>query len=169
MLNEGNDKSSKHKIGKYSIIGDGVIIGDNVIIGPYCEIYDGVNIGKNTILQGRNRIGPNCQIGENCTLKNGATLTNHTTLENGVFLGPNSIILGDDLSRNGKNNTVIGFNTQVGAGSIIKAGKKIAPNVVIGALSFVNKDISDDGIYVGVPIGKKPISVWNKTAFQRGK
>jgi len=154
-------------IGKYSIISDSAIIEDGATIGPYCEIHDGAHIKKGAVLQGRNRIGPHCVIGENVTLKNGAVLTNHTTIEDNVFMGPNSIVLGDDLSRNGKQNTLIGANTQIGAGTIIKAGKSICDNVIIGALTFVNKDITHSGTYVGIPVKRKSISVWSNNAFHR--
>ena len=154
-------------IGKYSIISESAIIEDGATIGPYCEIHDGAHIKKGALLQGRNRIGPNCVINENVTMKNGAVLTNNTVVEENVFMGPNSIVLGDDLSREGKSNTTIGKNTHIGAGTIIKAGVSICSNVTVGALTFVNKDITKSGTYVGIPVKRKSISVWSNDAFHR--
>ena len=154
-------------IGKYSIISDSATIEDGARIGPYCEIHDGAHIKKGALLQGRNRIGPNCVINENVTMKNGAVLTNNTVVEENVFMGPKIIVLGDDLSREGKSNTTIGKNTHIGAGTIIKAGVSICSNVTVGALTFVNKDITKSGTYVGIPVKRKSISVWSNDAFHR--
>ena len=160
-------EKKKVQIGNYTLMGENCTIEDDVTIGPFCEIYDNVHIKKGTILQGRNRIAPNCIIGENCTLKNGATLTNHVTLKKNIFMGPNSIILGDDSSRNGERPTTVEENTSIGAGSIVKAGKNICSNVTIGAMTFVNTDIKNSGTYVGVPVKNKAISIWRKDAFRK--
>jgi acetyltransferase-like isoleucine patch superfamily enzyme len=46
---------------------------------------------------------------------------------------------------------VIGNNVQIGANSIIAPGVTIGDNVVIGALSYVNKDIPSNSVAVGAP------------------
>jgi len=50
--------------------------------------------------------------------------------------------------------TVIGENTYVGAGSKIAGGIKIGNDIAIGALSFINKDIAEAGVYAGIPAKK---------------
>src|SRR5699024_9683317 len=47
--------------------------------------------------------------------------------------------------------TKIGYDVWIAAGSIIKQGVKIGDGSVIGAMSFVNKDIPPNSIAFGVP------------------
>src|ERR1700676_4685010 len=49
---------------------------------------------------------------------------------------------------------VLGDNVVVGANSVILGPVDICDNVVIGALSLVNKSISEPGVYVGIPVRK---------------
>jgi len=49
---------------------------------------------------------------------------------------------------------VLGDNVVIGANSVILGPVDICDNVVIGALSLVNKSISEPGIYVGIPVRK---------------
>jgi len=81
-------------------------------------------------------------------------LTTGVTVKDNVFFGPNSIVLGGLADRNTKYGTVIEKNVYVGAGTKIAAGTKICENVVIGANSFVNKDITSPGVYAGNPVKK---------------
>lgn len=47
---------------------------------------------------------------------------------------------------------VLGDNVMVGANSVILGPVDICDNVVIGAMSLVNKSIFEPGVYVGVPV-----------------
>lgn len=47
--------------------------------------------------------------------------------------------------------TTIGHDVWIGAGSIIKQGVIIGDGAVIGAMSFVNKDVPENTIYFGSP------------------
>jgi len=75
-------------------------------------------------------------------------------LKENCFLGPHTITLGSTHERVTKHGTVIGKNTYIGAGSKIAADTKIGDNIVVGALGFVNKDLTEEGIYAGLPIKK---------------
>jgi serine acetyltransferase len=46
---------------------------------------------------------------------------------------------------------VLGDNVVIGANSVILGPVDICDNVIVGALSLVNKSISEPGIYVGIP------------------
>lgn len=45
-----------------------------------------------------------------------------------------------------------GDNVVIGAGSVVVGPIDICDNVIIGAMSLVNKSIREPGIYVGVPV-----------------
>lgn len=49
---------------------------------------------------------------------------------------------------------VLGDNVVIGANSVILGPVDICDNVIIGALSLVNKSISEPGVYVGIPARK---------------
>lgn len=49
---------------------------------------------------------------------------------------------------------ILGDNVVIGANSVIIGPIRICDNVLIGAMSLVNKDISEPGVYVGAPLRK---------------
>lgn len=64
-----------------------------------------------------------------------------------------------------KNGTVfcLGDNVVIGAGSTVIGPVSICDNVVIGAMSLVNKNIREPGVYAGIPVKKlsdKVTSAW---------
>ena len=81
----------------------------------------------------------------------------HITIGDNVTLAPRVHILAHDASTKlfldytRVENTKIGNNVFVGAGTIILPGVTIGNNVVIGAGSVVSKDIPDDSVVVGNP------------------
>ena len=48
--------------------------------------------------------------------------------------------------------TVIGEKSFIGTNAVIGANVKICSGSVVGTLSFVNKDLTEPGIYVGTPV-----------------
>jgi serine acetyltransferase len=48
----------------------------------------------------------------------------------------------------------LGDNVVVGTGSTVIGPVTICDNVIIGAMSLVNKDITEPGTYVGIPVKK---------------
>lgn len=137
--------------GHFNVIHDNVTIGDGSTVGSYCEIGDSTVIGKNCVLQGRVRTGPEVVIEDEVVIKYGAILTNTALIKNNAFIGPNVITLGGGHNRQRVNGIIIGKNCYIGAGTKIASGVEICDNVVIGANSFVTKDIVESGIYVGTP------------------
>ena len=150
------DETFKHGenliIGYFNVIGKNVVVGNNVEIGHNCIIEDDVTIGDNVILQANIKIASGSTIEDNCTLKHGTIITNNALLKKNVFMGPNTITLGGTHERKTIHGTIIGENCYIGAGSQIAASKKLCDNVTLGALSFVNRDIDEPGIYVGIPV-----------------
>ncbi len=81
----------------------------------------------------------------------------HITIGDNVTLAPRVHILAHDASTKfflgytRVENTKIGNNVFVGAGSIVLPGVSIGNNVVIGAGSVVSRNIPDDSVAVGNP------------------
>ena len=81
----------------------------------------------------------------------------HITIGDNVTLAPRVHILAHDASTKvflgytRVENTKIGNNVFIGAGTIVLPGVIIGNNVVIGAGSVVSQDIPDDSVAVGSP------------------
>jgi acetyltransferase-like isoleucine patch superfamily enzyme len=95
----------------------------NLKLGKYTDI------GAFTYINAKNGviIGENVQIGSHCSIYSVSTIDGKG----------GRIILGD--------------NCKIGSHSVIMPGVQIGKNAVIGAFSFVNKDIPADAVAFGIP------------------
>lgn len=121
----------KNHIGKRTYIYKGCMmnecnIGDYVHVGPNC-IFNLSTIGNYT------SIAPHVQIG--------GMEHPYDDLSTSTYLSDNSKRL----------LTEIGHDVWIAAGSIIKTGVKIGNGAVVGANSFVNKDVPPYAIVFGTP------------------
>ena len=142
------------EIGHFNVIGNNVKVGHYSSIGHHCIIEDNVKIGNNVVLQGNIKVASGTTIENNCTLKHVTILTNDVLLKRNVFMGPNTITLGGTHERKTVHGTVIGEDCYIGAGTQLAANTKLCAKVITGALSFVNRDIIEPGIYIGIPVRK---------------
>lgn len=165
--------SKTAKIGHFSIIEDDVEIHDNVEIGNYCIICKGTIIHKNTIIKNYVEIRENVLIGESCyidsmvSFSGDSVLGDNVTLRYGViiargviiadksYLAPRVMTNNLDQELNSVGGAHIGKDCFIGTHSVLQHGIIIGNDVVIGALSFVNKDCLDNRTYFGVPIREK--------------
>ena len=144
-------KGKNFSIGNFNTIGKDVKVGNNVRIGHNCIIEDNVIIGNDIIIQGNIKIASDTIIEDGCTFKHGTIITNGVHIKKNVFFGPNSITLGGTHERKTDWGTVIGENCYIGAGALITAAVKLCDDVILGALTFVTKDIEVPGTYIGIP------------------
>ena len=97
---------------------------------------EGFKLGKNTDIGAFTyinakhgvEIGEDVQIGSHCSIYSESTIDN----KNGMVL--------------------IKKNAKIGSHTVIMPGVTIGENSIIGAFSFVNQDIPDNVIAVGIPI-----------------
>ena len=154
--------SKTAKIGHFSIIEDDVEIHDNVEIGNYCIICKGTIIHKNTIIKNYVEIRENVLIGESCyidsmvSFSGDSVLGDNVTLRYGViiargviiadksYLAPRVMTNNLDQELNSVGGAHIGKDCFIGTHSVLQHGIIIGNDVVIGALSFVNKDCLDN-------------------------
>jgi acetyltransferase-like isoleucine patch superfamily enzyme len=114
--------------------GDGTSCYDNVLIIGDVKIGSNTWIGPNVILDGS---GGGLSIGNYCSISAGVQIYTHNTVNWATSLGAMQIE---------KRPTIIGSGVYIGPNSILTMGLNIGDHVIIGAMSFVDKDI---------PSGKK--------------
>ena len=139
----------------YAITGDNT--GENKF-KPYIEIQDG------------------CDIGRFCHI----TCTNKVIIERNVLFGEGIFIADnihgyEDINTPIKDQTqissgplIIGEGTWIGNGAIVIGKVKVGKNCVIGANTFLNKDVPDYSVVAGVPARiikkyEKVKKMWIKT------
>lgn len=100
-----------------------------------CQYHENLQLGENTDIGAFTyinakygvEIGEGVQIGSHCSINSWSTI--------------------DDK----KGKVTINRNAKIGAHSVIMPGVTIGENAVIGACSFVARDVPDNVIVVGVP------------------
>lgn len=77
---------------------------------------------------------------------------NGVTIEDYVQLGSHCSIYSVSTIDNKEGKVVLRKNCRIGSHSVIMPGVTIGENSVVGAFSFVNKDIPDNVIAFGIPV-----------------
>lgn len=104
-----------------------------------------VEIGEGTVVMANAVINSSAKIGKHCIINTGAIVEHDNVLEDYVHLSPNVVLSGI---------VKVGKSTHIGAGSCTKQVLNIASDCVFGAGSVIVKDITESGIYAGVPVRK---------------
>ena len=110
-----------------ALIMNNVEIGDGSFIGAYSILTTNIKIGKHTILNRSNHIGHDCIIGDYFSAMPGAIVSGNVIISDIVYMGNNSSI---------------------------RERLSIHSSSTIGMNSAVVKNISEPGVYVGVPAKK---------------
>jgi sugar O-acyltransferase (sialic acid O-acetyltransferase NeuD family) len=110
-----------------ALIMENVEIGEGSFIGAYSILTTNIKLGKHSLLNRSNHIG------------------HDSTIRDYLSMMPGSIISG---------NCNIGDRVYIGTNSSIKEKINIVDDVVIGLGSGVVKDITEFGVYVGLPVKK---------------
>lgn len=71
---------------------------------------------------------------------------------NYVQLGSHCAVFSVSTIDGKKGKVVIGRNARIGSHSVIMPGVKIGPNTVVGAMSFVNRDLPANTLAYGCPV-----------------
>jgi len=81
------------------------------------------------------------------------------TIEDKVQVGPGVKILSISTIDGKQGKVTIKKNARVGANSVVMPGVTIGENAIVGALTFVNCDIPDNEVWVGIPARKLSKSI----------
>lgn len=113
-----------------------ILAHETAVISPFSEIEEGTVLMPNSI------VGPNTAIGKFTILNTQASLDHDSEMKKFSSLAPGAVTGG---------NVAVGERTAIGMGTIIKHGIQIGDDSVIGAGSFVNKNIGDSVVCYGTP------------------
>jgi acetyltransferase-like isoleucine patch superfamily enzyme len=117
----------------------------NILRGKeFIEFGQDVWVGYFCILDGSGGL----KIGDHVTIASGAHIYTHDSSFYRVNEEIKDPINGTHCDRGP---VLIGDNVQIGANSIILPGVTIGNNVLVGALTLVNKNIPDNSLVVGSP------------------
>lgn len=115
------------------------------IISIHANIGMDAEVGYGTFIAQDVHIGPQVQIGDNTIINTGSVIEHEVIIGSHSHIAPHATVCG---------RSKIGNNVFCGAGSTVIDKINICDDVVIGAGAVVIHDISESGIYAGVPARK---------------
>jgi len=133
--------SDRRETAKFYGFGEGTSCYNNVLILGDVKVGKNTWIGPNVILDGSGGL----EIGDYVSISAGVQIYTHHTVNYATSLGIKPI---------DKNSTKIGNGVYLGPNSIIQMGVKIGDKAIVGAMSFVNKNIENKGIWYGNSLKK---------------
>lgn len=136
-------KIFKNIFGLNKRFSDKVEIMDSSIVDKHCDIGEYTYIGHNNMIT-KTKIGRYCSIANNCAIGQGEHDISKVSTSSLFYEG-------DVYAELTKGECVLGNDVWICQGVVIRRGVKIGNGAVIGANSFVNKDIPDFAIAVGSP------------------
>ncbi len=130
--------SDRWETAKFYNFGEGTSCYNNVLILGDVSVGKNTWIGPNVILDGSGGL----IIGSHCSISAGVQIYTHDTVKKSTSLG--------EIDKEVQE-TVIGDGVYIGPNSIIQKGVTIGDKAVIGAMSFVNKNVPSKARFYGVP------------------
>lgn len=138
ILPIGDYISDRWEKAKYCGFGEKTSIYDSSLVLGNVQVGKNTWIGPFTILDGS---GGLLKIGNNCNISAGVQIYTHDTVDR--------VIYGEEIK---KEDTIIGNNVYIGPNVVISKGVSIGDYVIIGASSFINKDIPSYSKAFGIPV-----------------
>jgi len=112
------------------------LIHNSAVVGINTEIGDG------TVVMPQVNIGPKCIVREFCILNTASSIDHDCEVSAFSSLAPRVVTGG---------NVKIGLGSAISIGATVKHGTVIGDDVVIGANSYVNKEVEDGVVAYGSP------------------
>lgn len=140
---------------KASIYGaKNISIGDNVRIDDFCILSGNISIGSYVHISAYTALygGGNIIIGDYCGCSPRCTLFSATDDFSGEYMI--SPMVPDELTNVIRGTIQLCDFAQLGANSIVMPNVTLHEGAVTGSLSFVNKDLEEWSINVGIPCKK---------------
>ena len=131
--------SDRWETAKFYGFGEGTSCYNNVLILGDVKVGKNTWIGPNVILDGSGGL----EIGDNVSISAGVQIYSHNTVAWSTSMNTDIVERAE---------TTIGNGVYIGPNSVISMGRRVGDRAVVGALSFVNKDLPADGRWYGSEI-----------------
>lgn len=151
IIEAGSEIDEGVTIGDYCIIRSGVKIGANTKIANFVELRADTTVGAGCYLDSRVTTSGDCAIGDGVVLRYDTIIARGCVIGNGSYLSPRVMTNNLDSAKNPIGGAKLGINVFVGTNAVLHHGVRIGDGAVIGALSFVNRDIPPGARVVGIP------------------
>ncbi|MFD1348012.1 acetyltransferase [Oceanobacillus caeni] len=134
----GNNTIRKKILEKLESLGANIPI----LIHPSAVVGEKVSFGVGTVVMAGSVINCCTSIGKGCVINTGSTIDHDNKIGDFIHISPGAHLAGT---------VTVGQGTWLGISSVISNNISIASNCQIGAGAVVVKDITESGIYIGVP------------------
>jgi sugar O-acyltransferase (sialic acid O-acetyltransferase NeuD family) len=114
-----------------------------VLMHPNAVIGNQVDIGIGSVVMAGVVINCCTKIGRGCIINTGSTIDHDNYIDDFVHISPGSHLAGT---------VKVGKESWLGIGSVVSNNITITNGCKVGAGSVVIKDITEPGVYVGVPV-----------------
>ncbi|PMC37350.1 acetyltransferase [Bacillus sp. UMB0899] len=114
-----------------------------ILIHPSAVIGNQADIGNGTAVMAGAVINCCTKIGKGCIINTGSTIDHDNFIADFVHISPGAHLAGT---------VKVGQGSWLGIGSIVSNNITITNGCKVGAGSVVVKDITEPGVYVGVPV-----------------
>lgn len=113
-------------------------------IHPSAVISPSAKIGEGTVVMPYAVINAEAEIGRHCIINTAAVVEHENQISDYVHISPRAALAG---------NVTVGEQSHIGIGACVCNNITICEGCTIGAGAAVVKDITQRGVYVGVPAG----------------
>lgn len=137
---------------------------NNKVFSIRCSLdsikFSNIEVQEHSIIDSRSLIGANTYIGYNCCITRSeigsfCSIANMVSIGNGEHdinkISTNSLFYEDPYNDLTIGETKLGNDVWVGVGAIIRRGVTVGNGAVVGANSFVNRDIPPYAVVAGSP------------------
>lgn len=112
------------------------------IIHPQSTVSSTARVGAGSFVAARSVVGPNAQLGLGVIVNHGAVVDHDVTVGDFSHVAPQAALGG--AAR-------VGRRVLVGTGACVLPGVSVCDDVTIGAGAVVHANLTQPGVYVGVP------------------
>ena len=117
----------------------------------FVELRENTIVGKDCYIDSRVSTSGNCEIGNNVTLRYDSIIARGCKIGDNTYVCPRVMTNNLDTEKIQIGGAIIGKKCFLGTNTVLHHGIKIGNNSITGTMSFVNKDIPDNEIWIGSP------------------